>query len=651
MSISYPIDITDKNPKTFTFSPTELGITPVTTNTALLVPTTFDWGGDGSPVYIDGGNQTLNGTPISIWIGKNASLSLLFPDNMGSTYRHEIQSLAFEDGTTDLTANVTWYTVPARNDPPSDWDWQIERGANSETEDPATWSEYTRLYRAARAAYQAARDAYDAAETAYNQAMDDYNDAQSAYDQAWQDYNDAMYEYENWDETSGEPRPEEPQEPTIEEPQEPEYPAILEEGYPDSDDYSYEEWFDSADRETRNFVYSTRTMSDAVGAGNPLVTWVGAGEYGQPICISKSLRLPEGVVNFGQFNFAHSFADKISNVNDQYYHNPTDFRIFLPSTVDHFNIMGDVNEYDDDIPVSTEYEYAWDENRDPSINVLWFGDYANMPGEIWRGNTSWEYPSYPSNAEDFPEFFENTPHDTVHIYLRNHTTVPTINFYGAIYFPIVFHVNGAIKDEFKTRYQGVVRFTENSWSSTSYDYDPISIIVDMGETPEVNTMPLNTTNLNPVVLDGVQSLTNTDLTEAFLGNHFDWYKENDDFINEITPISSNEINYKVYITETSLEDDTTRIIRIMGTAGKETDGETGDWSIQNYTTTLDYVTRDALGNDTVVSSITNDGNWEVSFSGATDEETLTNMYGTYRIDVYYNYPDIELSTELEVTNA
>ena len=148
------------------------------------------------------------------------------------------------------------------------------------------------------------------------------------------------------------------------------------------------------------------------------------------------------------------------------------------------------------------------------------------------------------------------------------------------------------------------------------------------------------------------ALSDNDLTEAFLGYHYDWYKENDDFVNVITPISVNGINYKVYITETSLEDDTTRIIRFAGAAYKETDAETGDFRIAiDPNASIDYITRDALGNDTVVSSITNDGNWVVCFGGATEEETLTDMYGTYQIDVQYNYPDIELSTELEVESV
>ena len=442
--MNLPIDITSQDPRTFSFTDQELGLTPVTTNDAIRIPATFDisyYDWSWTHPYT---HQELAGSPVSIWIGKDAHLNLLIPEDMGDTYRHEIRSLAFEDGRTNLVENVTVYEVPSRID----------------YDDP----EYD-------VQYSAANDAYYAATAAYDEAYEAYEEAYEAYEAA----------YEEWQEGGEEgPEPVEPQREDY---------GCAEDDYPDSDDYNYCNYFDSWDRSTRQYVYTKKTISDATNSFQ-MVHWT---QWQNDTLITKSLRLPEGVVNFGQFSFMHSYSDY---GNDGYFHTPTDFRIFIPSTVTHFSIIGE--------GYSGYHTFNPDLGDDPSINVLWFGGAGGISdGYLWNGKTSNTH--YPNNDEEVAQWLENTPHDTVHIYLRNHQTIPVIHFYGSIYFPIVFHINGAVEDRFRREYEGVVRYaavdSQGSYSET-YDYDPVTIVADSGIFEITNDTALSETKFASVALSG-----------------------------------------------------------------------------------------------------------------------------------------------------
>ena len=385
--MNLPIDITNKNPNTFSFTSAELNLTPVTANNNVVkIPLMTDY------FYDEGEYIHVGNTPqASIWIGKNASLTLIMGHG-GETHRHEINCLAFEDGRSSLTANIQTGVFPCEDE---------------------NYSEY------------------------------DYDD-------------------------------------------------------PNRPDTSFQ-------NANGDFLYDLATISDVTSTSN-VTSWT-EGDLSM-MAITKSLRLPEGITNFGRFNFCHTYFDKTSN-RDYYHHTPTDFHIVIPSTVTSFVI--DTDNY---INISN---YS---------NILYFGWlYNGISYPIWTGeaedNTSSSgCPNYPSEDDEdssLYEYLEDTPHDVVHIYLRNHTSVPNITFLGDLYFPIVFHVNKNIEADFKARYLKTIPFKPSwdIWFSLDY-YDPISVVGDFGTYPEViegNTV--EKTNFSPVALSGSYSdLKNNPIPDA-----------------------------------------------------------------------------------------------------------------------------------------
>lgn len=468
--ITYPISITDKDPDTFTFSPSELGITPITTNTAVILP-----------LFEDEAAPNTIGTPRSIWIGRTASLDLI-TSSVGETWRHEIQSLAFEDGRTDLLENIMTYNVECTIS-------QEEQEAMEQSDPNHTGS--------------------------------------------WNDYYD-------------------------------------ENGIP---------W------------YNRRTTEDAGSNYDSLYDW------GSNFSCTKSLRLPEGLTSFTQFPFRHSNFDKHVRDNywDYYYQTPTDFRIYVPSTITEFKIVGGGwgQEYRD------SYDPRWSGGSYTPENVLYFGPSDDGTSySIWKAgeNTSItdSYVDIPSDIEDVPQFFETYPHDTVHIYLRNHSSVPNITFVGGIYFPIVFHLNGAIFKSFKQRYEGTVSWKPGN-DDLDYDYDIISFVADMGELSDIKTVALSTP-LSSVALSGVPSLSNNDITEALEGIHLDWYKVDDEKINSSTATSGTACTFHQYITETDMETNEEKCIHIVGSLSVNTSNKTSNVSI----TSANYV---QMEGDTITSTL------------------------------------------------
>lgn len=429
--MNFPIDITEKDPSTFSYTPEELGVTPIT-STVVKLPIDTDWKESEGELLPIGSQQ-------SIWIGKNASLDLILGSS-NYTSRHEIRALAFEDGRTDLVKDVTVNWVDTHYRP---YDSQDDE------------------------AYVDAQTA--AGEAAYNTAYDAWYEEHEAWQAA----------YDAWEAGTSEEDPgEEPVEPNW-------------------DDYTYNKFFDTWDRNTREFIYNQKTLNDLskdpyVTSPEPLPSW------NYRTSISKSLRLPEGITSFGQFSFRHTHFDKTDD-HDNYFHNPTDFRIFIPSTVTAFTVFGIVNDYND-----PKNDVDEDSNED---NTLYFGEFANMSNPpIWMGDT--EDDGYPLNENsthsEIEEYYQEHDHDTVHIYLRDHTTVPKIVFYGKIYFPIVFHVNDTIKDAFKQKYQELInlKYTNNYGRVVTLDYDPVSVIVDVGSQESTSTQTLKETVFSSVSQSG-----------------------------------------------------------------------------------------------------------------------------------------------------
>lgn len=434
--MNYPIDITDKDPSTFSYTPEELGITPFV-STSVKLPIDTDWKeceGELLPI----------GSQQSIWIGKNATLNLVIGKSNYTT-RHEIRSLAFEDGKTSLTENVTLNYIGAHYN----YDIPSESSYISSQE-------------------QAASDAYN---TDYDTWYDAHEAWQAAYD---------AYEAGTSEEDPGE----EPVEPN-------------------QDDYTYSKFFNTWDRSTREFIYNQRTINDLYPSSQyftnpePLPAW----NYN--MFISQSLRLPEGITSFGQFSFRHTHFDK-NNEYDTHFNNPTDFRIFIPSTVTDFTIFGMVEDrYNYDDP-----KHDVDDGGSEQ-NTLYFGEFTNLMNyAVWMGDT--EENGYPLNANsthaEIEEYYQEHDHDTVHIYLRDHTAVPNITFYGGIYFPIVFHVNTDIEAAFRQRYEGSVNFQiRESWDYGDFvtlDYDPVTVVADVGNSVVETSVPLSEVEFSPVVFSG-----------------------------------------------------------------------------------------------------------------------------------------------------
>ena len=486
MSISYPISITDKDPNTFTFSPAELGITPVTTSSAVTIPTSD-------------GDTKIYGSPKTLWIGKNASLNLIGTYSVGETCRHEIQSLAFEDGRTNINSNVTMYIVVAS----------------------ASDSEYNALEAELEARQQA--------------------------DPNYEPYSDWGYYY-------------------------------------DLDGNSF---------------YEKRTISDATESfslNSEENWWVGFD--GHSFQISKSVRLPEGLTQWKSLYFIHSWFDR----HDWTFSNPTDFRIYIPSTVSSFKIVGEASsgdDYGDENILYFGYRDGWSKE-----SLLLMGDSDSVPS-----------PEDDNATEEIIQWLEDHPHDVVHIYLRNHTEVPDITFVGDIYFPIVFHVNGSIYNNFKNQYEGTVKF--NPYGG-EFNYDPITIVCDAGELPEIISVPLNT-NLSPVALNGVQSLSDDDLSDAFAGIHLDWYKVNDAKINSVTNTSQDHWSFHQYIVETDLETEEDRIIHIVGSVELNA-------NIPAVTvTSANYVT---MSGSTVTATL--DAISGIDITGILDSDGYVNMNTNYK---------------------
>lgn len=507
MSISYPISITDKDPNTFTFSPAELGITPVTTSSAVTIPTSD-------------GDTKVYGSPKSIWIGKNASLNLIGTYSVGDTCRHEIQSLAFEDGRTSLNDDITMYIVD---------------GQASEAEYDALGAEL---------------------------------EARQQADPSYEPYSDWGYYY-------------------------------------DLDGHSF---------------YEKRTTEDAMESYtlDSEDTWY-RGFDSHDFQISKSVRLPEGLTQWKSLYFIHSWFDK-----DGYtFNNPTNFRIYIPSTVSSFKIVGETSsgdDYGEENILYFGYRDGWSRE-----SVLMIGDYDSVPS-----------PEDDNATAEIAQWLEDHPHDVVHIYLRNHTEVPDIEFVGDIYFPIVFHVNGSIYNNFKNQYQGTVKFTP--YSSYEFNYDPITIVCDVGDLPEIISVPLDT-NLSSVALNGVQSLSDGDVSEAFLGIHLDWYKVNDAKINSVIPTSETTCTFHQYISETDLETDEEKVIHIVGSATTDANVETlNDISVTsaNYVTMNGSTVTETLG---AVSGITITGSL-ITPPGGQD--------WSWAIDAETHYKGLVLSESIEV---
>ena len=370
--MTFPINITDKDPTTFKFAPSELNLESVIADSALRLPLIIDASGNERAIV------SIFENPLSLWIGSESDLDLILSNGDHGTYRHEIQSLAFQDGITDLYSNITFNYV----DPREDYSWEDNEG---------------------------------------------------------------------------------------------------------------------------HYYYDSRTMSDVISDFDPWST-----EWNANIIVTKSLRLPEGLTSFGQFAFSHTHSDKLDE-DDAYYHTPTDFRIYIPSTITDFKIFGYAvrDIFNEDL--KNIYDNTPTEESGLS-NVLWFGHVTNIEGyPIWRGETDqyYEFPDASATESEIETYFNYNPHDTVHIYLRNHTEVPDITFYGDIYFPIVFHVSDKISEAFTQRYTGTVSwtpyetFTQGSWVPYVYDnYDPISVVEEPSEIIRTISKPISSLNLSSVALSG-----------------------------------------------------------------------------------------------------------------------------------------------------
>lgn len=398
----------------FDYTANSLGVTPVVEQKTILKIRTFT---SYDPVLPDGvepfeevptcnSEANVGGDFDTIWIGKDASMNFIY-GNTSNTARHEIQSLAFEDGRTELFKDIKFGSI------------------NTYQED----SEGSGFFHT------------------YQEGGHTYDDLTAPY------YADST--------EVPEPDPEFPDEPV---------------------------WYD----------YDGRWPF---------------------FCVTKELRLPEGVVTFPRINFAHTSFDSeyernIYYLSDGYWdsrvRNRSDINIFVPSTVSSFTIVG--------------YNQS---QSGPDTNSFFFGYNIGVPLFSFIGESSKllkkagfsQFPTQPSRGSygsdseyeaAMSEYLSTANRlidmsDHVHIYLKNHTTVPTISFSNEIYFPIVFHVNEDIYDSFVATYGNAVASYRLNNMSYLAGLNPISIVKTetYGELKGNEThTPLSETKFSGVAITG-----------------------------------------------------------------------------------------------------------------------------------------------------
>lgn len=200
-------------------------------------------------------------------------------------------------------------------------------------------------------------------------------------------------------------------------------------------------------------------------------------------CITKELRLPDGNTTFPTFLFSHPAADGLHFIDpdsESTYPSPrlrdrNDISVYIPSSVSSFSILG---YYSSDTPATNGLNFGMDIGYPLLYNIAVDATGQGLEAEAIAKAGIDSFPrtepirsSYNTDEEfeaahskyisDVQAMLDISDH--VHIYLQDHTSVPTITFDGSFYFPIVFHVNPEIYDEFVSTYQNsVTGFRESS---------------------------------------------------------------------------------------------------------------------------------------------------------------------------------------------
>lgn len=366
--INFPMTV-DPSTEGFDYTASNLGITPVVEQKTMLKMRAFS---SYDPVLPEGVNPTsevstlmaeanMGGDFDTIWIGKDASMNFIW-GNTYNTARHEIRSLAFEDGRTELFKDLKF-------------------GMISMYQEGGDGCGFFHTYEEGGSTYDDLTSPYYATSTEVPQADPDYPE---------------------------------------------EFPA----------------WHD----------YSPYELS---------------------FLITKEVKLPEGITSFPMLRFAHTAFDSYYEWNDKYepdnwdsseepwkdrLRDRHDIDIYVPSTVSSFNICTDKGSTS--LPETNSFDFGMDIGYpsmfsllDSSSDVLIKAGFTSIPTKPNRSSYDSDekyeraVAKYESIAQEIVELS-----DHVHIYLKNHTAVPTINFVNSLYFPVVFHINEDIYDDFATAY-------------------------------------------------------------------------------------------------------------------------------------------------------------------------------------------------------
>ena len=417
--VDFPITINPATLSDFDYSADTLGLTPVVNSSTQLkipmytshysyLPTTGTSTPDEYATLMT--ESYMGGDFDTIWIGKDASVTFAFGYTDG-TARHEIRSMAFEDGRTNLFENIRCGQI----------------------QDTYIWVESDQDY-------------------SFGTGSAHYFVPYQAGDGSWYD-------------------------------------------------------------DLTKPVYGTTTE-----VLDPEGWWIDFETDPIPFVITDELRLPEGLTTFKEFMFGHPTSDPAYELyapDPSRYPEPRlrhrhDINIYLPSTLTTFAIYG-MSYIEGTLPSNLLY-FGYDigyplmfsllSESGEQIQQAGFNSIPERPDrDDYQTDEAYEtaLAAYEEEAQSFLDMC-----DHIHIYLKNHTSVPTITFLDNMTCPIVFHVNPEIYDDFVETYAGTQHYADDSSNPRLAGFDPITVVrteVYGVEETETST-PLSETVFKSVAVTG-----------------------------------------------------------------------------------------------------------------------------------------------------
>ena len=145
----------------------------------------------------------------------------------------------------------------------------------------------------------------------------------------------------------------------------------------------------------------------------------------------------------------------------------------------------------------------------------------------------------------------------------------------------------------------------------------------------------------------IQSLSNTDLDEAFVGIHLDWYKVNGEKINTFDMTSENSGEFHQYITETDLITNEDKHIYIVGEVLLDTDPETGNIIPVITVNSANYVTISGSTISDTLESVLSD----VAITGIHEDDSVETTHLTTEYKGLTLLDDVEFEESQDTTQG